>query len=369
MKILFCCGGTAGHINPALAVAGTIRSRHPEYEIKFAGTPYGMENQLVAAAGFFMYKVNVRGFIRKVSLKNIDVAKRLLLSLNEAGKILKEFQPDIVIGTGGYVSYPILHKAQKMGIKTAVHEQNAFPGIATKLLAKRADAIMLAVPQAQKYFEKFKDRCHITGNPIREEIIYLKKAQARTELGLDSRPVVLSFGGSLGAKRINEGIADFIAYYAPKKQIQHLHATGRFGWVWMPNLLKNKGVDLQKNPQIRVSEYIFDMPICLAACDIVICRAGAITLSEIEAQGKPSILIPSPNVAENHQYHNAMALAEKGAAIVIEEKDFSGERLICEVNELIGNPEKLMKMSKSSQELAILDSNDRIYSIVMELMK
>ena len=370
MHILLAGGGTGGHINPALAIAATVRKYHPDARISFVGTPHGMESVLVPRAGFDFYPLDVAGFQRKPSLTNLKrnagALYKLFLSSKRASKLLRELRPDVAGGTGGYVSGPILRKAQKMGIATAVHEQNAFPGVTTKLLAPKADAVMLAMPEAEKYL-RLKKAPYITGNPVREAVLAASRARARARFGMDSRPMLLSFGGSLGAKRLNETVADVLAAHAHKADCYHYHATGKFGWEWMPRLLLEKGVDLSAMKQLRVTEYIDDMDLCLAAADLVICRAGAITLSELQAAGRAAILIPSPNVAENHQYYNAMTLANRGCAVVIEEKDLTSERLLAEVDRLLCDPALLREMGENAQKGAVFDANERIYTVLRNL--
>ena len=371
MTILLAGGGTAGHINPAISIANYIKERHPKAKICFAGTPKGMEANLVPKAGYEFYPVDVKGFQRKLSLKNIgrniEAAVKVFTSSVQAGGILKKTAPDLVIGTGGYVSGPVLRKAAKMGIKTAIHEQNAFPGVTTKMLAPHMDAVMLAMEDAKKHLPSNREYV-VTGNPVREEVIRADKQKSRRALGLDERPVILSFGGSLGARTINEMAADIIAWHWKDAKYQHLHATGRYGVELMPRLLREKGVELEKAPQVRITEYIDNMDECMAAADLVICRSGAIALSELEAQGKASILIPSPNVAENHQYHNAMSLARRGAAVVIEEKELTAERMIAELNRLLVHPGTLWEMGQNAKNEAVLDANERIYQVLMGLL-
>ncbi len=313
--------------------------------------------------------------------RNVSAAVKLLGSSGQSKKLLYQLAPDIVVGTGGYVSGPFLRKAAQMGIKTAIHEQNAFPGVTTKMLAPRVDVVMLAMPEAwsriapqSAFRERFpndysytENGCVITGNPVRESVIYMKKSDARKTLGLDERPMILSFGGSLGAKRLNETVAELLAAHAASGKYYHYHAIGKYGMDWMPALLHQNGVDYETLPYLRVTEYINDMELCMAAADLVICRAGAITLSELQVQGKASILIPSPNVAENHQYHNAMTLQKSGAAVVIEEKELTGERLTSEALRLMGQPELLREMGQNAQKSAIYDANERIYSVIMKL--
>ena len=370
MKLLFAGGGTAGHINPALAIAGYVRERQPDAEILYIGAKGGMEERLVPQAGFDFRGITVQGFRRKISLQalkeNIVTVKKAISASREAKKIIEAFQPDICIGTGGYVSGPVLRTAAKMGLPTLIHEQNAYPGVTNKMLAKHATRVMLAMPDARQHFKgpcRFVD----TGNPVRGEILVQEKAAARRQLGLDSRPVILSFGGSLGARKINEALADVIARSAKDGRYQHIHAYGQYG-KWFPDLLAEKGADLSAAKNLDVREYINDMPVCLAAADLVIARAGAITLSEIQVKGKPSILIPSPNVAENHQFHNAMSLVKQEAAVMIEEKDLTPEKLTEEIDKLASDPQRLSAYAENARQMAISDASKRIYSVIIEVL-
>ncbi len=265
MHILFAGGGTAGHINPAIAVAGYLKSRHPGAKISFVGTKSGMESELVPREGYDFYIVDVAGFQRKLNFtnlkRNFSAAAKLLGSSAQSKKLLQELAPDVAMGTGGYVSGPLLRKAAQMGIKTAIHEQNAFPGVTTKMLAPRVDAVMLAMPEAWRYLKPksaFTDAfpgdysytengCVITGNPVRESVMKMKKRDARQALGLDGRPMILSFGGSLGAKRLNETVAELLASHANSGKYYHYHAIGKYGMDWMPGLLHSKGVDYEIN--------------------------------------------------------------------------------------------------------------------------
>ncbi len=369
MRILFAGGGTAGHINPALAIAGYIREKDKNAEILFVGNRGGMEEKLVPKAGFNMEFITISGFRRSLTpaavKQNVLTVKRTFSSSKESRKIIEQFKPDICVGTGGYVSGPVLRTAAKMGIPTIIHEQNAYPGVTNKMLGKNAKKVMLAVKDAEKYFDK---NCSfaVTGNPVRREIIAADKDSARKELGLDERPVVLSFGGSLGARKINEGVAGLIARSGKDRKYQHIHGYGKNG-LWFPDYIKDRGVDVRTCPNLDVREYIDNMATCMAAADLVISRAGAITLSEIQALGKPSILIPSPNVAENHQFHNAMALVNNKAAEIIEEKDLTEELLIEKADSLLQNPEKLREYTDNARKMAIIDANERIYSIIKKI--
>lgn len=370
MKILFAGGGTGGHINPALAVAGYIREREPETQILYVGAKGGMEEKLVPKAGFPFRSITISGFQRKLTLKNVGrnlrTAVRVFTSSAEARKILREFAPDICMGTGGYVSGPVIREAAKLGIPTVIHESNAYPGVTTKMLAKKVDRVMLAVADAESYFPGVS--CELTGNPVRPAVIRARREEARRALSLDERPMILSFGGSLGARAINEAVADLLVRSGKDGRFQHIHGYGQYG-TWMPGLLEEKGLSLQDAGNIDLREYIDNMAECLAAADLVICRAGAITLSELQAQGKGAILIPSPNVAENHQYHNAMALVKRGAAALIEEKDLNGETLCQKVDEIFAQPGGAAALGAHAAEMAITDANERIYQTIRSVLR
>ena len=330
----------------------------------------GGEERLVPQAGFEFKSVSVQGFKRKISFKsvkeNIVTVKKAVKASHDAEKIIKEFKPDVCIGTGGYVSGPVMRAAAKLGIPVLIHEQNAYPGITNKMLAKKAAKVMLAMPAAR---EKFKGNYNFVdvGNPVRSAILREDKNEARKKLGLDNRPVILSFGGSLGADKINEALADVISRSAKDGKYQHIHAYGQYG-KWFPDLLKEKGADLEKAKNLDIREYINDMPVCLAAADVVVARAGAMTLSEIQVKGKPSILIPSPNVAENHQYHNAMALVNQKAALMIEEKDLTPEKLTQAIDSLASDSQKLAEYSENAKKMGIADASERIYAVIMEVV-
>jgi UDP-N-acetylglucosamine--N-acetylmuramyl-(pentapeptide) pyrophosphoryl-undecaprenol N-acetylglucosamine transferase len=368
MRVLLAGGGTGGHINPALAIANEIKKNEPESEILFAGTPKGMEANLIPKAGYNFKTIKVAGFQRKLTpyniYRNIKALWYLAFSGARARKIIKGFKPDIVIGTGGYVSGPIVKAAQKLGIKTAIHEQNAYPGITTKLLAPGADAVMLAFPKAKEFLPE-KCSFHITGNPIRESILLASSERSRKNLNLDKRPCILSFGGSLGAETINKVAAEVIALNGGK--FNHIHATGKYGTELLPALLKEKNISaLPEGTDIR--EYIDNMDECLSASDLVVCRAGAITLSELAAAGKPAVLIPSPNVSENHQFKNAKAVEENGAALVYEDKNIDFEKVAKDIVSLINDEKRLETLKNNAAKGAIIDANERIYKVIKSLL-
>ena len=369
MRVLLAGGGTAGHINPALAIAGTIREKRPDAEFLFIGNRDGMEQRLVSQAGYEIKSIVISGFQRSLSPKsavaNVKTVTRTITSSAAAKKIIREFQPDICIGTGGYVSGPVVREAARLGVPCIIHEQNAYPGVTNKMLAKRVKKVMLAVEAAKPYFKDAP--VVVTGNPVRSEILTADKAAARQKLGLDRRPVILSFGGSLGAQRINESLVDLIARSGRDGRYQHIHAYGKYGG-WFPDAVREKGVDPDACRNLDIRSYIDNMPECMAAADLVISRAGAITLSEIQAMGKPAILIPSPNVAENHQFHNAMALVNAGAAEIIEESDLSCEAVVEKADAMLQSAETLAKFSENSKKMAITNANERIYSVVKQVL-
>lgn len=371
MKILFACGGTAGHINPAVAVANYMKENDPETKILFAGNPNGMEAKIVPNAGYDFEPIKVLGIQRKISVRNIKNNIKALWYLagssSRAKEIITKFNPDVVIGTGGYVSGPVVRKAALMGYKTIAMESNAFPGMTTKLLAKYVDKILLDVEESKKFLPDGKEYI-VTGNPVRQEIFTQDRKAAREFYEVGDRICILSFGGSLGAQRLNEAVAELMAWHLSNKNFVHIHGSGSYyGPSYYFDMLKEKGIDAHEHDNLIIKEYITDMPRCLAAADLVISRCGAITLAELKAAGKASILIPSPNVAENHQYHNAMVLANHEAGVVIEEKDLTGELLCKTVKELTEDPNKLKKLSENAKSLAITDANERIRKEIKSL--
>ncbi|MDE7097852.1 MAG: undecaprenyldiphospho-muramoylpentapeptide beta-N-acetylglucosaminyltransferase [Ruminococcus sp.] len=372
MKVLISCGGTGGHINPGLAIADIIKSKYPDTEFLFAGTPKGMESKLVPQAGYKIETIKVAGFQRKISVENIGRNIKAVAYLATSGKRAKEiisnFKPDIAIGTGGYAAGPVIRKAARMGIPTAIHEQNAYPGVTNKLLSKEVDYVMLTVKEALDFMDKSKFEYSVTGLPVRSSINHISKAEARKKLGFNNDFTILSFGGSLGAGCINETMTEAIKWhYGKKLNINHIHGYGGMGKDTFPKAMKDAGIPL-KNNRLRITEYINDMAVCLAAADLVICRSGASTLAELEAAGKASILIPSPIVAGNHQYHNAMVLGKAGAAEVIEQKNVTPEKIIAEIEKLYNNPDKVEIMSQSAASLHLNDTNERILAVIDKLV-
>lgn len=370
MHILFAGGGTAGHINPALAVAGYIKRIEPDCKISFIGTAKGMENRLVPLAGYGFYTIDVAGFQRKLTVKNIfrniNAAYKVLTSSSASKKLLKKLKPDVVVGTGGYVCGPVLREAAKLGIKTAVHEANAYPGVTIKMLAPLVDSVMLAMEDAAKNLNP-KNPPVITGNPIRSQLTEISKAEARETLAVPSdAKVVLSFGGSLGAKCINDSMLYSVKKVMENDDFYIFHGTGKNGYNAFYEAAKEAGY-CDDNEKIRIYEYIDNMDVLMAAADVVVCRAGAMTVNEIQVCGKPSVLIPSPYVAENHQFHNAMSLKKIGAAELIEEKNLNGELLYKTLKTMLNDQAGLEKMSKTAKESAIVDADKRIAEIILNL--
>lgn len=371
MNLVFTCGGTGGHINPAIAVAKMFRQRYPDTNILFIGSD-GMEKDLVPREGFELRQLKVAGFERKFTPKgiwnNICNVFRVQSAVKQAEKILKEFKADCVIGTGGYASFPALKAGTKLEIPTVVHESNAVPGLTTKMVAKKASRILVSFEACRENYDD-PDKVVVTGTPCREEFVYRTREDARGRLFLDERPYVLSYWGSQGAREMNKIIADFMVLEAEHDSFQHVHATGSFGWKWMPDHLKELGLDISSHPNLQLQEYLYDMPTAMAAADLVICRAGAATISEITVSGTPAIIVPSPNVTDNHQEKNARVLEKCGAAVVIREKDCTGAILHRVAQKLLSDKEKLSSMRQALSKLAAVDSTERIVKTIVDLVR
>ena len=353
MRVLIAAGGTAGHVNPALAIAEGIAKRWPGAEIHFAGRRQGMEYGLVQKAGYPFHHIEVRGIQRKVTVENIGRNFAAMWYLAQtpvtAKKILQPVKPNLVIGAGGYVSGPIVRQAAKMKIKTAIHEQNAYPGITNKILAKSADLIFAPTQSAVERLGQ-PQKTLVCGNPVKPELYNQNRQECREKLGVkDDRIILLSYGGSLGAMRLNQVVAELAQWHLHNENYLHIHATGSIEKKDFAELAASLKIDNNKNFVIK--EFISNMPSMLAAADLVICRAGALTLAELAAMGRASVLIPSPNVAENHQYYNGLEYVNAGAAALIEEKDLNGEVLIEKVQDLCKDHKTLAAMGKAASSL------------------
>ena len=373
MNVIFTCGGTAGHVNPALALAGFLRERDPKTRILFVGAERGLERDLIAHTPYPFRTVNISSFHRSLRPKelrhNLVSVRNLMHAKREADAILDEFQPDLIVGTGGYASYPVVRYGHARGIPTAVHESNAVPGMTTRLLENHCDRILVGFEDCRRYY-KHKDRVVVTGTPVRGDFFTQTKAQAKEKLGVnDGRPLVVSFWGSLGAGNMNRVTAELLYLEAAKEPFHHVHSVGSLGWQKMHEWVSGYGVDLRDHPSLDVREYIYDMADVMRAADLVICRAGASTLSELTALGVPAILVPSPNVTNHHQEKNAAVLGEHGAALVLPEEGLDGKRLFTEAAALLRDETRLAAMHEASLRLGVRDATERIYETVMALVK
>ncbi len=373
MKFIFTCGGTAGHINPALGVAQKLRELMPECEILFVGAEGHMESELVPREGFPIKTVKITNISRELSLEglkhNADTVKNVLTATAESKKIIREFRPDVVIGTGGYVCYPVLKAAHSMGIPTIVHESNAVPGLTTKMLAGTADKILVGFEESRQYY-KHKDRVIVTGTPVRRDFRGDDKTAAREKLGLPlDKPLVVSVWGSLGAAFMNKTMVGFIGKALGNPFFGLIHSAGKSGYRKMLDDMEKAGIKNAKERGMDVREYIYDMPLVMAAADLVICRSGASTLSELAVLGRPAILVPSPNVTNNHQEKNARVLEKAGAAVVISESEINEDKLLGSVSLLLSRPDTLAAMSEQMKKIGISDATERIADIVLDLVK
>lgn len=366
VRILLTGGGTAGHINPALAMADYIKEKEEDTKVLFVGTEEGMEKTLVPKSGYDIEYIKVHGFERKISVSNIKNVFEILSSVRKTKKIIKRFKPDIAIGTGGYVTGPVLYAAAKMKIPTLAHESNAYPGITIRILAKYVDVTALAFSAAKPYIKNAKEVV-VTGNPLRPELFKTCKAAAREKLSLDNRRVILIFGGSLGATRFNEAAVSFISALHDIDKYQIIMSAGKNNhYEKVMNMFSRSGIDLNEHKNIRVFEYIYDMASALSACDLIIGRSGS-SVAEMTALKKPAILIPSPNVAGNHQEYNARAMEKAGAAKVILERDLSARSLYDAVDEIFKNENVYEEMAKSAENIGIKDATARLYEIAKRI--
>lgn len=368
MRVLMTGGGTGGHVYPALAIASVIKQNDPKAEIAFVGTPNGIENKLVKNAGYDMYHVDVKGFRRSLSPKNIKALYLALVSPMKAKKIVREFKPDIVIGTGGYVSWPILVAASKLGVPCAVHESNAVPGMTVRKLTSYVDRVYVNYEESINMLSH-KEKAMRVGCPLRLDFEAIDKASARKQLGISpDTKMLLSFGGSLGAEQVNFAMLDFMEDYVQhRSDVFHVHATGSIEWEIATDIFKKKGLDKCKN--IRFLEYINDMPLQMAAADVVVCRSGANAVSELALLKKAAIFIPSPNVTDNQQFKNANAIVQKGGALLIEEKDITREKMAEMISGVLENPEKQKSFGENIYDFAVPDANKRIYEDICQLVK
>lgn len=368
MRIVFTCGGTAGHINPALGVAGRIRELMPGTELLFIGAEGHMETELIPREGYAFETVRIDGFQRslkpKMLVRNMKTAGLVVRAVRDARSILRDFGPDAAVGTGGYVCYPVLRAAASLGIPTAVHESNAMPGLTTRLLEGSVSKILVGFEECRGAY-KHPERVEVTGTPVRAGFRHIEKEKARAELGLSgSEPIVLAVFGSLGAGDMNRLMGDFIRRMGSGAPFRLIYATGKQYYDSVRDVLSRSGLH---TPMIDVREYIYDMPKVMAAADVILCRSGASTVSELTCLGKPAVLVPSPNVVSDHQTKNARVLAEAGAAVMLPEAGLTGEKLYDSVAALLRDDEGMRRMHEASVGLGVRDAADRIASIVMGL--
>jgi len=370
MRFILTCGGTAGHINPALAIAGRLRELMPDCEILFIGAEGKMETELVPREGYKMEALKITNISRGHSIEalrhNLNTLKNVALSTHEAKRIVRKFKPDVVIGTGGYVCYPVLTAAHELGIPTVVHESNAVPGLTTKLLAERVDRVMVGFADSREAY-RHPEKVEVTGTPVRGEFASYSKAQAKKELGLDpDEPLVVSVWGSLGAAHMNRIMGELITLLDARGEFRLIHSAGSMYFDGFMEKLEENAPDFARHGA-DVREYIYDMPRVMAAADLILCRAGASTLSELAYMGKPVILVPSPNVTNNHQEKNARVLEKAGGAKVFLEGEFDAQSLLDTVRELLGDEDKLAEMSEAMRSLAVPGATDRICDIILSL--
>jgi len=370
-RFLFACAGTAGHINPALAVAGKLRETLPGSECLFVGAGREMEKRLIPAEGYPLENLTVTGFSRSLSpagiKSNLQMLANLVASSREAGALLERFRPDAVIGTGGYVCYPVLKQAVKRGVPTCLHESNAVPGLAAKLLSGSVDIVMTAFPQTEKSYKR-PENVVFTGTPVRGGFGRLTRAEARAALGVgEKEKLVVSFWGSLGAEKMNGYTAGLIAENGRKGSFRHIHSTGggQAGLDRMKKALEGNG-GVPENCDLRA--YILNMDLVMTAADLVLSRAGASTIAELAYLGMPAVLVPSPNVTNDHQTKNARAMEKAGGAVLLPESECSGEKLYELVSRLVSDDGALMRMRRGAASLGGGDSAEKIVEIIVSLI-
>lgn len=363
MKIAVSGGGTGGHIYPALALIREIQKKDQNVEFLYIGTEKGLESKLVPRENIPFKSIHITGFKRKISFENVKTVFRFLKGVRDSKKMLKEFNPDVVIGTGGYVCGPVVYAAAKMGIPTIVHEQNSIPGLTNKFLSRYVDKIAICFEEAREFFPE--QKVVLTGNPRASEVLGQDGIKGRLSAGLKLKvPTVLIFGGSRGARPINDAVVKSLTELS-SKSYQVLYVTGDVHFEEV-----QKEVELVGNPEnVIIKPFIHNMPEVLAGVDLTVSRAGATTLAELTSLGIPSILIPSPYVTDNHQEKNARALSENGAARLLLEKDLTGPKLVESIDQILGNEEKLADMKKAAKKLGIPDAARRLYHLMEELAK
>jgi len=369
MRILFVCGGSAGHINPAIAIAEELQRKSPEAEILFVGAGKRLEKRLIPEAGFTLKNIKMSGLRRGFSpgdiLHNMKTAKNLILASFKSAKLLKGYRPDAVIGTGGYICYPVLKKAARYGISTFILEPNAYPGLTVKMLSAVVDKVFVTYKGLENRY-KFPERVVYTGTPLKSEFFNTIERSVESSDERETKPLIVSYWGSVGAANMNEKILDFIKRNYKEKRFNHIHAAGISSSAdKLKEELRCSGVSEIKAPIIDIREYIDDMPRVMGEASIVLARAGASTIAELTAMGKPAILIPSPNVTENHQEENAKQLHNAGGAVMILENECTGDTLYETVIKMLEDKSALQRMSDAQKSLSKHDAASVIVDIVL----
>ncbi|MEW5953397.1 MAG: undecaprenyldiphospho-muramoylpentapeptide beta-N-acetylglucosaminyltransferase [Bacillota bacterium] len=351
MRFVITGGGTGGHIYPALAIARGLQQKYPGGKILYVGTDRGLEAEIVPKAGLAFRTIRVAGLKRSLSPANLAVLWQTAAGLAGAARILRSFRPAAVVGTGGYVCGPVVLAAAGLRIPTLIHEQNALPGITNRILARIAGRVAVTFDESARYFGR-RARVLVTGLPVRPEVIAAGREEARAGLDVkDGRMLVLSFGGSQGARTINQAMIEVLKQLGGKPDLQFLHVAGPKQYEGFMDDLKKSGMTAEKYGNITIEPYLHRMPEALAAADLLICRAGAATIAELTVRGLPAILIPYPHAAANHQEHNARVLAERGAALMVLDRDLRGEMLAGLLSGLLENRPRLKAMSEKSLQL------------------
>lgn len=371
MRVIIAAAGTGGHINPGIAIANKIMEKEPNSKIVFIGTGRGLENDLVPRAGYDLKKINAYGIQRKLTIQNIKNLYATYKSIGVAKKILEEEKPDIVIGTGGYICVPVVIAAKKLNIPVVLHESNAFPGVAVKLFKKKADKILVGFKEAKDRL-KNANNVIVTGNPIKIKRLNLtanEKKKIKKDLELDEEMfTVLVFGGSQGARSINRSLIEIIVN-KKNKNYQIIWAAGPEQYKKIQEKLEELNIDINKIENVKIVPYIYNMEEVMNACDLVICRSGAMTITEIACTGKPAIFIPYPYATENHQEYNARVLESAGAAKIILDKDLNSEILSRAISKIVQNKNELKEMSENALKKYIPDVEEKIYKEIKELVK
>ena len=371
MKVVIAAAGTGGHINPGIAIANKIKQQEQNSEIIFIGTDRGLETDLVRRAGYELKTLDAHGIERKLTISNFKNFYKTMKSIGKAKKILKEFGPDVVVGTGGYICMPVITAANKLKIPTLLHESNAFPGVSVKLLSKKVNEVLVGFEDAKARLPKAKEIV-VTGNPTKitkKELSQEQKAQLKKDLGLEDnqKSIVLVFGGNQGAQSINLSLIDIITNQK-NNDYQIIWAAGPTQYDEIKEKLKNHKINIDNIKNVKIVPYIYNMEEVMNMVDLVICRSGAMTITEISIVGKPAIFIPFPYATENHQEYNARVLEKCGAAKIILDKNLNAEILNQTIHEIISDENILNQMSENAQKVAVKNVEDKIYQEVKKIL-